>query len=192
MSTQFSTKTVQTLVKILLSLAVLLSGTGLLMRPSQMAHASHLSEGVWAHAVNACAIDEADLSKYAFNLYKLSHKPGIVGKITARCNIENLPITPSGDAPAFLVTYLDPDGPGTAYRVLARLQQITNSGSAFTVATVDSNEFPASTSFQTQSAIFSHDFDFYNNAYYVEVIVQRTNNAQAPAAAIVRIAGALL
>jgi hypothetical protein len=186
MSTQFSAKTAQGKLKILVLLAALLSGLVSLMTPSQPASASHLSEGVWAQAVNTCAVDEADLRKYAFNIYKLSHKPEIVGKITARCNVENLPIA-NGNGTAFLVTYLDPDGPGTAYRVLVRLQQITNSGSAFTVATVDSNNFPASASFQTRSAIISHDFDFFNNAYYAEVIVFRTNTAQAPAAAIVRI-----
>jgi hypothetical protein len=192
MSTQFSATTAQGKLKILVLLAAVLSGLVSLMTPSQPASASHLSQGVWAQAVNTCAIDEADLRKYQFNIYKLSHRPEIVGKITARCNVENLPITPSGDATAFLVTYLDPDGPGKAYRVLVRLQQITNSGSAFTVATVDSNNFPASASFQTQSALISHDFEFYNNAYYVEVIVYRTNTAQAPAAAIVRIAGIIL
>ena len=186
MSTQFSTKTAQGIVKILVLLVVVLGGTGLLIRPSQSAGASHVSEGVWALAVNTCAIYEADLRKYQFNIYKLSHQPELVGKITARCNVENLPIA-NGNGTAFLVTYLDQDGPGTAYRVLARLQQITNSGSAFTVATVDSNNFPASASFQTRSAIISHDFDFFNNAYYAEVIVFRKNTAQAPAAAIVRI-----
>ena len=192
MSTQFSTKTAQGKTKILVLIAVVLGIAGLLMTPTQTANASHQSEGVWTHAVNACAIDEADLGEFAFNVNRLNHKAGFVGPLTARCNVENLPITPSGDATALILTYRDQDGPGTAYRVIARLREINNSGAVVTLAIVDSNTGPASPSFQSQFATFSHDFDFNNNAYYVEVTVFRKDALQAPAATIVRITGILL
>jgi hypothetical protein len=177
--------------KLLVLLAVMLGGVLSLMTPSQPANASHLSEGVWAHAVNACAIDEANLSDYAVGL-GLNHKAGIVGRITARCNVENLPISPPGDAVGLLLTYRDQDGPGSASRVIARLMQLSNSGTVSLLATVDSNTGPASPSFQSKFQTVSHDFDFNNNAYYVEVTVIRSNATQVPIAAIVRITGTLL
>lgn len=177
--------------KILVLLAILVGGLVSLMTSSQPASASHLSEGVWAHAVNACAIDEANLSDYAVGL-GLSHKAGIVGRLTARCNVENLPINPPGDAIGLLLTYRDQDGPGSASRVIARLMQLSNSGTVSLLATVDSNTGPASASLQSKFQTFSHDFDFNNNAYYVEVTIIRRDNTQVPIAAIVRITGTLL
>jgi hypothetical protein len=177
--------------KIMALLAIILGGLVSLMTSSQPASASHLSDGVWAHAVNACAIDEANLSDYAVGL-GLNHKAGIVGRLTARCNVENLPISPPGDAIGLLLTYRDQDGPGSASRVIARLMQLSNSGTLSLLATVDSNTGPASASLQSKFQTFSHDFDFNNNAYYVEVTVIRRDNTQVPIAAIVRITGILL
>ena len=177
--------------KLLVLLAIILGGLVSLMTSSQPASASHLSEGVWAHAVNACAIDEANLSDYAVGL-GLNHKAGIVGRLTARCNVENLPISPPGDAIGLLLTYRDQDGPGSASRVIARLIQLSNTGTLSLLATVDSNTGPASASLQSKFQTFSHDFDFNNNAYYVEVTIIRRDNTQVPIAAIVRITGTLL
>jgi hypothetical protein len=175
--------------KRLLLLAVVLGGAGLLMALLRPASASHLSGGTWSHAVNACAIDEADVSRYMVGVSFLSHRGAITGTLTARCNVENLPVTPGGDVLALQLVYRDQDGAGTAYNVSARLLAITNSGAVATIATVNSNTGPASTSFQTLIRTFSHDFNFLSNAYYVEVTVFRNDTAQAPAAAIVRIIG---
>jgi hypothetical protein len=185
MSTQFSTKTVRGTTKILILLAVVFSGTGLLVTPSQPASASHQSEGVWAHAVNACAIDEDDINEYMVGP-GLNLKAGIVGTITARCNVENLPVH-GGELE---LVYLDPDGPGTAYQVIAKLRRLSNSGKVFTLATVDSNNANcpgASPAFQTCSKPFPADFNFYNSAYFVTVTVFRNDAAQTPVGAIVRI-----
>lgn len=171
-------------------LAIVLASAGLLTVVLRSANASHFSVGTWAHAVNACTIDESDASEYAVGNNSLSHRSGIAGTITARCNVENLPVSPSGDVTALSMVYRDPDGSGTAYRAIARLRAISNTGSVVTIATVDSNTGPASASFQNRASTFSgHDFHFITNAYYVEVTVSRSNTLQAPAAAIVRIVG---
>ena len=176
----------------LLSLAVVLGGAGLLMTLLRPASASHLSQGTWAHAVNACAIDEANVGQYQVGVSFLSHEATATGPLIARCNVENLPIDP-GDVLGLELVYRDQDGPGTAYSVSARLLATTNSGSVVQIAVVNSNTGPVSTSFQrSQIATFSHDLNFANNAYYVEIIVSRNNTAQAPAAAIVRIVGLIL
>jgi hypothetical protein len=180
---------------ILVLLVVLFGGAGLLTAPSQPARASHLTEGIWANAVNACAIDEVDLGEYAFGPRGLNHKAGIVGPIVARCNVENLPIHPPFDAPVLHLIYRDQDGAGAGSRVVAKLMMLTNSGAIATIATVDSNSIPCpagSPSFQSCSAQFSHDFNFDSNAYYVEVTVIRRDTSQVPIAAIVRITGTLL
>jgi hypothetical protein len=192
MSTQFSKTTVQGKMKLLVMLAVILGGVGSLLVPSQPVSASHQSVGIWANAVTGCAIDDADLSEYLVGRF-LSQKPGKIKAIVARCNVENLPLNPPGfgNPNVLELVYLDPDGPGTAYRVIARLQQLTNSGTVITLATVDSNTGPASPAFQSQHRLFpaGHDFNFINNAYYVEVTVFRSNAQLVPAAAIVRLLG---
>lgn len=177
--------------KVFLLLAVILGSVALLVLMLRPAGASHTSGGVWAHAANACAIDEADVGEYAVGSASLFHKGTITGAITARCNVENLPVTPGGDTLALQLVYRDHDGSGGASRVIARLWQINNSGASSQLAVVDSNLFPASPSFQSQISNFlSVDFDFNNNAYYVEVTVVR-NGAAVPAAAIVRLVGIL-
>ena len=189
MSTQLSTKIVQSKTKVLVLLAAVLIGTGLLTTLSQPASASHFSEGIWANAVNACAIDEVDVRQYAVGRNYLGLRDGVVGTVTARCNVENLPVeSPSA---TLQLVYRDLDGPGTAYRVIAKLQRLSNDpGGVQTLATVDSNSIncPAfSPTFQSCFAGFSHDFDFDRNAYYVEVSVVRNDTAQFPVASIVRI-----
>lgn len=183
MFTQFSTKTAQSKMNILVLLAIVLGGTGLLVTPSQTANASHESEGIWANAVAGCAIDEADVNEYSVSRF-LAPKAGIAGSVTARCNVENLPLN-SGNTLELI--YRDPDGSGKANKVIAKLQQLTNSGAVVTLATVDSNTGSASISFQSLTAGFGHHFNFNDNAYYVEVTVTRKSGIQAPAAAIVRI-----
>ena len=193
MSTQLIKQSAQRKLKILVLLAVMLGGVGSLLIPSHRASASHQSVGIWANTVNGCAIDEANVGQYEVGKF-LSHKAGIKTKIVARCNVENLPLTPPGfnNVNGLELVYRDPDGPGTAYSVVAKLKQLTNSGAVVTLATVDSNAGPASPSFQSRFELLSHDFDFDKNAYFVEVTVIRSNDQQVPAALIVRLKGILL
>ncbi|HKQ72968.1 MAG TPA: hypothetical protein VJ810_04515 [Blastocatellia bacterium] len=70
---------------------------------------------------------------------------------------------------------------GDNNRVIVRLKSQglvgANAGDITTLMTIDSNDYPGSSSFQTRSiwcdgGAFS--FDFVNNAYYVEVTMTRT------------------
>jgi len=186
MSTQVSKISAQSKMKMLVLLAVMLWGVGSLLIPSQPAGASHLSEGVWAHAVNACAVDEADLAEYRFDPNSMLHRGAVVGPIVARCNVENLPITDSPAAGYDLeLIYVDPDGPVVTTKVVAKLYKINNTGGVSVLAVVNSNAGPAAAGFQSLKTMFVHDFDFVKRAYYVEVSLSRGH--QAPAAAIVRI-----
>jgi hypothetical protein len=186
MSTQVSKISAQSKMKILVLLAVMLWAVGSLLIPSRPAGASHLSEGVWAHAVNACAIDEADLREYRFDPNSMLHRAGVIGTIVARCNVENLPIVPGNQYRLELI-YRDPDGMGNQYRVVARLIRIDNAGAVAQLALVNSNIAAGGMAFQSLQAPFATDFNFIENAYYVEVSVFRDNVEQVPAAAIVRI-----
>jgi len=175
--------------RVLLSVAAAITTLGPLTALAPPASASHQSAGIWSHAANACTVDEVDVAEYAVDLRALSHRPGVVGTVTARCNVENLPLVLGGDTPALELVYRDPDGPGTAYSVFARLRAVARNGSVLTIATASSNTAAASTSYRSVFQPFSHDFNFRNNAYYVEITVFRSNLSQAPAAALVRLVG---
>ncbi|MCP5274505.1 MAG: hypothetical protein H6936_06570 [Burkholderiales bacterium] len=77
------------------------------------------------------------------------------------------------------ILYLDPDGGGGDYRISAALQYLDATGGTPAVAELDSNDF-ASTGINTMSSSLSHDFDFINRYYYVEVRLSRKNTNANP------------
>jgi hypothetical protein len=135
----------------------------------------------------ACAIDEFTAGRYTASTVSVQHLFVTTGLITFRCNVENLPIAPDTTRLVLELVYRDADGPGTSYSVRAELFQLTDNGLPIVRAIVNSNNFPASPDLQTQHTTFSHDFDFLNNSYFVQVEIFRANPDQVPAAAIVRI-----
>ena len=90
-----------------------------------------------------------------------------------------------------IVTYKDPDGPGTQYRVTASLRYVDTSGRVKTVATVDSNEqFNAPLTDTTmQTRISGHTFDFLHRHYYLQVGINREDTEAAPDVAGFNICG---
>ncbi len=76
------------------------------------------------------------------------------------------------------------------YTVRVELVQVNNitGGLTSVLATFVSEEFPKdANNFQTQSISFVHTFDFYSNAYFVEISIFRKDPLGSPAVAIVRL-----
>jgi hypothetical protein len=72
--------------------------------------------------------------------------------------------------------------------VEAKLMAVANvTGVVTTIATFTSNNFPSSPTSQMHSVTFSHTFNFYANAYYVQVRVRRTSTTSNPKLSLVRI-----
>jgi hypothetical protein len=71
------------------------------------------------------------------------------------------------------ITYDDPDGSANRYRVRVQLRGARDTdGASGTVTTFDSNLVADS---NPEPHCFDHTFDFYNNAYYLTLILDRTN-----------------
>lgn len=79
----------------------------------------------------------------------------------------------------FKIMYRDPDGNRENYRVSATLQYLDATGSTPTIAELDSNT-QASDGINTMTTSFTHDFDFTNRYYYVEIKIYRQNTNANP------------
>ena len=118
-------KTPFVLSGMLVTIALLLSG--LLLSASSTPKANFTA---WSHVGSACPVDETSLGKYDAHVHVLKFKESATGDIFARCNIDALESISGGDALALEVTYTDPDGPGTTYRVRALLRRVRRSDGA--------------------------------------------------------------
>lgn len=176
------------LKRLIITIAVAISVLALWGLPLRLTNASHLSEGIWANSLVGCPVDEVDTELVNYTATGIAFKSGLTGDILGRCNVENLPIV-QGEADFLTVSYKDPDGSGTTCQVVGKLQRVSNSGSLSTVATFDSNSFPASSEVLTNSVSFDHDFNFVENAYYVSGRVTRTDSTVDCFANIVRLSG---
>lgn len=145
----------------------------------------------WTGVAGAFIPDESSLNKYESNAARFRHKGTQTGDIYAKCNVTS-PI--SGDFysgwSVLQVIYRDPDGSATSNSVTVELIRVSNStGGVFTIATFNSNDFGASSSSQTHAVDFTHTFDFFSYAYYVQIKVSRTRSGATnnPDVSVVRL-----
>lgn len=158
--------------------------------------ASH-ARSIWTYVGSACVPDEGSINKYQASAGKFEHKGSNTGSIFGRCNVAN-PVDIAGvvaypDWNTLEVVYRDPDSDPTntnTNQVIVKLIRVSNTtGGVSTLATFDSENSGASSSFQTNSTTFSHNFNFTIYAYYVEIQVKRNNSGASnnPAVSIVRL-----
>jgi len=126
---------------------------------------------VSTHVPSACTVDEDSTAKYEFNGGELRFRGAETGIITVRCNVVNL--RDDGQDPRWgvlEVVYRDPDGAG-ANQVTATLKRVSNSGVTSTVpgALFVSNAFAGAAGVQMRQANFAHAFNFFSNAYFIEI-----------------------
>lgn len=130
---------------------------------------------------------------------------GLVESFLTRCNVTDLRsaqlLSFGGEWNTLDVTYRDPDGSAVENQVTVELHRTSDAEELvsvgkqravprddFVIATVNSNDH-VETGRATVSQLFSHPFDFVNNAYYVTIKVKRPSSGTPinPAAFIVRL-----
>ena len=152
----------------------------ILMIPSVYA-----ANGEWTTVASACVTDERSEGLYSLEQARFEFLAGQTGQIISRCNITDPHDLFNAASPPWNtmdVTYDDPNGfnglaASSRVRVqLRRVHEVT--GASATLETFDSNLFPGGQ--QLRSHPFSHDFDFYNYAYYLTIMVDRDNIQMVP------------
>lgn len=129
---------------------------------------------IWTAVASTAAIDESSLGKYSTSGGILSFKSGQAGTIQARINVLEGDWTYIGEATTLQVTFYDPDGTGTRYRVEVALYRcLMTNGASYLIRSINSNSYAKTSGYQTRTVWFQHSFDFLNNAYYIQITLYR-------------------
>jgi hypothetical protein len=138
----------------------------------------------WTMGESTGTVDEADLNLVTLtdNTAAISSAvPNATGNI--RYNVVAVDGVFGGDRNTKSLTVRFADNGGNA-RVLVHLRRVhMDSGVLTTLATLDSNEYPASIVAQTQYELFNcgdPEFDFENHIYYVEAQLIKTGSSGTP------------
>jgi len=137
---------------------------------------AHAADGEWTTVASACVPDEDSVGIYQFEQARFEFSGASTDQIVARCNITD-PADLSGGNPGWSrmdVTYNDPDGFFSNSRVRVQLRRVhETTGASSTIATFDSNLFGIGQ--QLQFLDFAHAFNFRDYAYYLTILLDRTN-----------------
>ena len=137
---------------------------------------AHAVDGEWTTVASACIPDEASAGIYQFEQARFEFLGASTGQIVARCNITDQADFSEGNTgwSRMDVTYDDPDGFFNNSRVRVQLRRVhETTGASSTIATFDSNLFGVGQ--QLQSLNFAHAFNFGDYAYYLTILLDRTN-----------------
>lgn len=157
----------------------------------------------WSQVASTCVPDNNALltadrhasGKYDFRGADFQFKPralssrnqaGDVFPITVRCHVLNPYEVTSPAWGQLIVSYQDPDGAGTASRVVVKLMRLLRPSKLEVVATFDSNS-RAVTDVSDQSVSFSGGMHFYDSDYFVEIHLYRTTYPSNPRVLRVRL-----
>jgi len=142
---------------------------------------AHAANGEWTTVASACVPDEDSAGLYQFEQARFEFSRASTGQIVARCNITD-PADLFGGNPGWNrmdVTYNDPDGFFNNSRVRVQLRRVhKTTGASATIATFDSNLFGVGQQLETLS--FNHAFNFVDYAYYLTLILDRTDATVGP------------
>lgn len=141
----------------------------------------HAANGEWTTAASACVPDETSAGLYTLEQARFEFRPANTGQIVARCNITDPHDFGNAASPAWncmSITYDDPDGFFSRYRVRVQLRLARDTdGASQTITTFDSNLVADS---NPEVHCFNHSFNFYRNAYYLTLILDRDNTQANP------------
>ena len=130
------------------------------------------AQAEWTTAASPCVPDESSEGLYNLEQARFEFAGMNTGQIVARCNITN----PLDDATSPLwecmtITYDDPDGFFSQYRVRVQLRLVRDTdGASQTITTFDSNLVLDD---NPEVHCFAHAFNFVRNAYYLTLILDR-------------------
>jgi hypothetical protein len=139
----------------------------------------------WTAVGSTGVTDSTDIGNVLFTTSIASISPNANLPVTAtlRYNVVAVSgVVTGGDGILFAATFRD-NGPGA--RVTLRLRRVSlATGLAETIATLDSNQYPPSGSFQVRGTpLCGQHLNFFSSAYYVEVDIRKTTLQSAPALA---------
>jgi hypothetical protein len=143
----------------------------------------------WTTVGAAGMVDNNDLARYATEdgTGILFFADGATGTINVKYNIVGMSELSGLGTYQMVSRYRDD---GIAARIILQLRRYSFSSGVTSdpLITLDTRDFPAGNSFQTQrTACFGHDFDFRNYAYYVDAIITRTAVTGAPALGAIKV-----
>jgi hypothetical protein len=149
---------------------------GLLLVPR-----AYAANGEWTTVASACVPDETSEGMYTLEQARFEFRGASVGQIVARCNITDPHDAGNALSPAWncmAITYDDPDGFFDRYRVRVQLRLARDTdGASQTITTFDSN---LAADDNPEVHCFSHTFNFYRNAYYLTLILDRVDAQATP------------
>ncbi|MET0285258.1 MAG: hypothetical protein ABW352_12340 [Polyangiales bacterium] len=155
--------------------------------------ASAQSGEPWTAVATTGAVDESDLSIVSMSSSTVSFAASspAAENIVVRYNV-TATAGIGGQSDNFSLRFRDN---GAQARVIAVLRQVNmNTGAATVLSTIDSDSYPPSASFRTVDGGFGScgfEYDFYENAYFIEVTLSRTSAAGLPALQLLQLYGAL-
>lgn len=130
---------------------------------------------VWTGA--ACAFVPDDISITSYDLTDCSFKQegATLSPVIARCNVTN-PLD-SGANPGWTtmeISFVDTSAAAGNFVNVQLWKKSCTTGLASVVATCSSDAFPPAAVAQCKTCLFAHVFDFFENAYYIRAIVDRS------------------
>jgi hypothetical protein len=136
------------------------------------------STNMWTAVGSTAVVDEDHRNKYQVNAGFIEFKGSNTGWITARINLEMTDDTWN----KLSVVYKDPDGAGTACKVLVRIYRVKtespNLGSKELVQKFTSNTIAIKKpAVQHAVTYFAHSWDNYSYAYYIQIDLYRSSTA---------------
>jgi hypothetical protein len=141
-----------------------------------MAVPAHAVVPVWSANATSCVADSLSIEqdRYTTAGLRIAHRANNVDPIRLVCEVSD-PSSFLGSLHwKLVVTYRDSTGAATSANVIARVFRASRTtGNAAVVATFDSNSRSA-IGIAKNSISFDHAFDFDNDYYFVQVVLDRT------------------
>jgi hypothetical protein len=143
----------------------------------------------WTTIGSAGTVDEADLAEFetAGPQVRIRSTATVPATVVVRYNVVNVDGMQTGAmGMAMNARYRDN---GSGARVLTRLRQVNiNTGATRTIMSVDSDDFPPATTFQTQTAMAcTEGFNFSTSAYYIETTLTQSATGGTPALEMIQL-----
>ncbi len=143
----------------------------------------------WTAVGSTGVVDEQDLSLFDFvngEARVVSTAPA-PSTLNLRYNVVALEELNSGFSTPYRFKVRLRDN-GTGSQVLLRLKTVSfATGLATTIATIDSNAVPPSPSYQNRELCVLLDFDFVNNAYFIDADLIKSSTSGTPALSLIQI-----
>jgi hypothetical protein len=143
----------------------------------------------WSTVGSAGMIDEGDTAEYKTSMGQLGVRPTLsTATVVARYPIFDPALSgpPSSGYLSCHVLRARYNDNGDQATVYSRIVRWGIQGGYETVADLSSNDFPGS-GWQTNEEVFSHDFDFVENTYFLEAWVHKLGTNGTPELGIVQI-----